>query len=93
MTDWENAESINFSYQELAQGRCVCGVLLYIFGSNILRSKSFFFRATTATPTKLEFQIDEFIKTLNRAKNARTVRLENNQIESLNTVMGKINSR
>ena len=68
------------------------GVALY-FWFKYFAVKKFFFRATTATPTKLEFQIDEFIKTLNRAKNARTVRLENNQIESLNTVMGKINSR
>ena len=65
------------------------GVALY-FWFKYFAVKKFFFRAT---PTKLEFQIDEFIKTLNRAKNARTVRLENNQIESLNTVMGKINSR
>ena len=35
-----------------------------------------------------EFQVDEFITALNRAQEAKIVRLENNQIKSLNDVLG-----
>ena len=54
LEDWEHAESINFSYQELAH----------------------------------EFQVDQFLSALNRAKAAKVVRLENNQMKSLNSVLG-----
>ena len=54
LEDWEHAESINFSYQELAH----------------------------------EFQVDQFISALNRAKGAKIVRLENNLMKSLNSVLG-----
>lgn len=37
-----------------------------------------------------EFQVDEFIAALNRAQQAKVLRLENNQIKSMNDVLAKV---
>ena len=77
MENWEQTEIINFRYESYHMGHMIWLAVCNVGFSNQELSQ--------------EFQLDNFGECLNRAKIAKIVRLENNNISTLNSILKGMN--
>ena len=78
MENWEQTEILNFRYE-------LYNILVYYIPYIIL------IMGFSNQELSQEFQIDNFGDCLNRAKIAKIVRLENNNISTLNSILKGMN--